>query len=231
MNIRVLDKMIRLLSNSLYILQKMLSLFRNGGFLLMILNARISLMLTGHASQVHLMTIMNSLPPAPFSLMSMNLPRKLRSSVSTFVLQMQLKSDDAWFTLTSAVTTLCVSLTSASVQLPATAALTQSSPQPTLTTSPAIHLSAVSAQSLRQLPLYSVLTRGICIFCRGRWWQPVGSGCRARQAVPEEDSLPCPTIFIHIYCRSTCSCNLPAADYNSSLRHSSRPLQPARTSL
>ena len=24
---------------------------------------------------------------------------------------------------------------------------------------------------LRQLPLYSVLTRGICIFCRGRWWR------------------------------------------------------------
>lgn len=173
MNIRVLDKMIRLPLNSLYILQKMLFLFLNGGFLLMILNAHISLMLTGHASQVHLMTIMNLLPPAPFSLMNMNLLRKLKSSVSTFVLQMQLKSDDAWFTLTSAVTTLCVSLTSASVQLPATAASTQSSPQPTQTTSPAIRLSAVSVQSLRQLPLYSVLTRGICIFCRGRWWRAV----------------------------------------------------------
>lgn len=168
MNIRVLDKMIRLPLNSLYILQKTLFLFRNGGFLLMILNAHISLMLTGHASWVHLMTIMNLLPPAPFSLMNMNLLRKLKSSVSTFVLQMQLKSDDAWFTRTSAVTISCVSLTSASAQLPATAALTQSSPQPTLTTSPAIHPSAVLAQSLRQLPLYSALTGGICIFCRGR---------------------------------------------------------------
>lgn len=168
MNIRVLDKNDKAALEQLIFTIEMLSLFRNGGFLLMILNARISLMLTGHASQVHLMTIMNSLPPAPFSLMSMNLPRKLRSSVSTFILQMQLKSADAWFTLTSAVTTLCVSLTSASVQLPATAASTQSSPQPTLTTSPAIRLSAVSVQSLRQLPLYSVLTRGICIFCHGR---------------------------------------------------------------
>lgn len=193
MNIRVLDKMIRLPLNSLYILQKMLFLFRNGGFLLMILNAHISLMLTGHASQVHLMTIMNLLPPAPFSLMSMNLLRKLKSSVSTFILQMQLKSDDAWFTLTSAVTTLCVSLTSVSVQLPATAASTQSSPQPTLTTSPAIRLSAVSVQSLRQLPLYSVLTRGICIFCRGRQvttyrqWLSGKAGCprRRQPALPD----------------------------------------------
>lgn len=174
MNIRVLDKMIRLPLNSLYILQKMLFLFRNGGFLLMILNAHISLMLTGHASQVHLMTIMNLLPPAPFSLMSMNLLRKLKSSVSTFILQMQLKSDDAWFTLTSAVTTLCVSLTSVSVQLPATAASTQSSPQPTRTTSPAIHPSCVSAQSLRQPPLCLGLIEEIFIFCRGRY--PVGCG-------------------------------------------------------
>lgn len=199
MNIRILDKMIRLPLNSLYILQKMLFLFRNGGFLLMILNAHISLMLTGHASQVHLMTIMNLLPPAPFSLMNMNLLRKLKSSVSTFVLQMQLKSDDAWFTLTSAVTTLCVSLTSASVQLPATAASTQSSPQPTLTTSPAIRLSAVSAQSLRQLPLYSVLTRGICIFCHGRQvttyrqWMSGKAGCPRRR----QPALPDP-FYSHI---------------------------------
>ena len=40
--------------------------------------------------------------------------------------------------------------------------------------------------------------RNMCIFCRGRWWQPIGSGCRARQAVPEEDSLPCP-IFLFTY--------------------------------
>lgn len=204
MNIRVLDKNDKAALEQLIYTIEMLFLFLNGGFLLMILNAHISLMLTGHASQVHLMTIMNLLPPAPFSLMNMNLLRKLKSSVSTFVLQMQLKSDDAWFTLTSAVTTLCVSLTSASVQLPATAASTQSSPQPTRTTSPAIRLSAVSAQSLRQLPLYSVLTGGICIFCRGRWvagccWQPVGSGRSGKAGCPmrRQPALPDP-FYSHI---------------------------------
>lgn len=50
MNIRVLDKNDKAALEQLIFTIENALLFRNGGFLLMILNARISLMLTGHAS-------------------------------------------------------------------------------------------------------------------------------------------------------------------------------------
>ena len=50
MNVRLLDKNDKAALEQLIYTIEMLFLFRNGGFLLMILNAHISLMLTGHAS-------------------------------------------------------------------------------------------------------------------------------------------------------------------------------------